>query len=221
MSLRLRLTVMYSMILALALVSFSAVIYVVTARLSQRVMEDALATEASRIIQERKFRLDAIVVPSDSTGVPYIYFVQTRDITGQELNRTWRYTGIELPMTSDTLAMTTEGRVVFTRVKIGDLSLLVFNGPIYDKPTGVLYLRPGKANGTWGTPISLGAGWNSMLVTGVGDLTGDSRPDLVADMAAAIPNATFVQAEGASHPVHHEQPEWLTKTVVDWLRERS
>ncbi|MFN8584090.1 MAG: alpha/beta hydrolase [Dehalococcoidia bacterium] len=59
----------------------------------------------------------------------------------------------------------------------------------------------------------------ALLITGEHDFL--ATPDLVADMAAAIPNATFVQAEGASHPVHHEQPEWLTKTVVDWLRERS
>ena len=138
MSLRLRLTVMYSMILALALVSFSAVIYVVTSRLSQRVMEDSLATEASRLIQEPKFRLGKIVVPNDSTGVPYIFFVQTRDINGKFLDKSWLYTGIALPMTADTLAMTLEGHVVYTRVKIGDLSLLVFNGPIYEKQTGVL-----------------------------------------------------------------------------------
>jgi pimeloyl-ACP methyl ester carboxylesterase len=39
-------------------------------------------------------------------------------------------------------------------------------------------------------------------------------------MANAMPNAEFIEAKGASHPVHHEQPEWLVKTVVDWLAKR-
>jgi len=58
----------------------------------------------------------------------------------------------------------------------------------------------------------------ALLITGEHDFL--ATPDLVADMAAAIPKGTFLQAAGASHPVHHEQPEWLTRTIVDWLRER-
>ncbi len=168
---------MYSLILALALVSFSAVIYVVTSRLSQRVMEDALTTEASRLIQDRKFRLDEIVVPNDSTGVPYIYFVQTRDINGRWLDKSWLYTGIALPLTADTLVMTTEGHVVFTRVKIGDLSLLVFNGPIFDKQTGVLlgFIQVARSVGdldealrVLGTLLIFGSGVSVVVAFGVG-----------------------------------------------------
>lgn len=59
----------------------------------------------------------------------------------------------------------------------------------------------------------------ALLITGEHDFL--ATPQLVASMAAAIPNGTFMQADGASHPVHHEQPEWLVRTVVDWLGERS
>lgn len=58
---------------------------------------------------------------------------------------------------------------------------------------------------------------SALLITGEHDFL--ATPDLVADMAAGIPSATFVRADGASHPVHHERPEWLTTTVIDWLRE--
>ncbi|MGE0228428.1 MAG: alpha/beta fold hydrolase [Dehalococcoidia bacterium] len=59
----------------------------------------------------------------------------------------------------------------------------------------------------------------ALLITGEHDFL--ATPDLVADMAAAIPNGTFVKAADASHPVHHEQSEWLTRTIAGWLSERS
>jgi hypothetical protein len=37
------------------------------------------------------------------------------------------------------------------------------------------------------------------------------------DMAGAIPKGEFIEAKGASHPVHHEQSDWLTATIGDWL----
>lgn len=55
----------------------------------------------------------------------------------------------------------------------------------------------------------------ALLITGENDFL--ATPALVADMAAAMPHAEFVEAKGASHPVHHEQSDWLTATVVDWL----
>jgi pimeloyl-ACP methyl ester carboxylesterase len=36
-------------------------------------------------------------------------------------------------------------------------------------------------------------------------------------MAGAIPGGEFIEVKGASHGVHHEQPEWLATTIVDWL----
>jgi valacyclovir hydrolase len=58
----------------------------------------------------------------------------------------------------------------------------------------------------------------ALLITGEHDFL--ATPALVADMARAIPNGEFLEAKGASHPVRHEQPAWLTETVVGWLSQR-
>jgi hypothetical protein len=39
-------------------------------------------------------------------------------------------------------------------------------------------------------------------------------------MARAMPDGEFLVARGASHAVHHDQPAWLTETVVSWLSKR-
>ncbi|MEU5871626.1 VCBS repeat-containing protein [Glycomyces sp. NPDC047369] len=47
--------------------------------------------------------------------------------------------------------------------------------------TGVLWLYPGKANGTVGTRIKIGTGWNAMKeITSIGDLDHDGTADLIA-----------------------------------------
>ena len=55
----------------------------------------------------------------------------------------------------------------------------------------------------------------SLLITGENDFM--APPTLVTDMARAIANGEYLEAKGATHGVHHEQPEWLTATVVGWL----
>jgi signal transduction histidine kinase len=175
--LRLRLTLLYSAILALALIVFSAVIYVVTSRVTERVTQEAITTEASRIVQDRKFGLTHFTVPSNSSGVPYIYLVQTRDVNGDLLARSWGYSEVELPLTADTLDMALDGHIVFTRMKIDELSLMVYNGPIYDKETRVLLgllqvARPvsdqDDALGVLGTLLVGGTGLSVVIAFGVG-----------------------------------------------------
>ncbi len=58
----------------------------------------------------------------------------------------------------------------------------------------------------------------ALLITGEHD--GFAPPSLVLEMAGAIPNGEFVEAKGASHPVHHEQPDWLATTITSWLAKR-
>jgi valacyclovir hydrolase len=56
---------------------------------------------------------------------------------------------------------------------------------------------------------------SALLITGEHDFL--ATPGLVADMANAMQRAEFMEAEGASHAIHHEQPDWLLETVTDWL----
>jgi valacyclovir hydrolase len=58
----------------------------------------------------------------------------------------------------------------------------------------------------------------ALLITGEHDFL--ATPALVSDMASAIRGGEFLEAKGASHPVHHEQPEWLVKTITGWLAKR-
>jgi valacyclovir hydrolase len=55
----------------------------------------------------------------------------------------------------------------------------------------------------------------SLLITGEHDVL--ASPATAAEMAGAIPGGEFIEVKGASHGVHHEQPEWLATTIVDWL----
>jgi valacyclovir hydrolase len=55
----------------------------------------------------------------------------------------------------------------------------------------------------------------ALLITGENDFL--ATPALVADMAGAIDQGQFIEAKGASHPVHHEQPQWLVGTITAWL----
>lgn len=58
----------------------------------------------------------------------------------------------------------------------------------------------------------------SLLITGEHDMF--APPALVSEMAGAIRGAEFIEAKGASHPIHQEQTEWLTKTITGWLAKR-
>ena len=55
----------------------------------------------------------------------------------------------------------------------------------------------------------------ALLITGEQDFF--APPPLVSEMAGAMQHAEFIEAKGAGHDVHHDSPEWLAKTIVDWL----
>ena len=56
-----------------------------------------------------------------------------------------------------------------------------------------------------------------LLITGEHDQL--ATPDLVRDLAGRIPAGTAVVAGGAGHGVSWERPEWLNRTLLDFLRE--
>ncbi|MGW5481256.1 trypsin-like serine protease [Streptomyces sp. NPDC004008] len=47
--------------------------------------------------------------------------------------------------------------------------------------SGTLYIYPGNGNGTFGSPVAVGSGWNQYnVLLGHGDFTGDGKADLIA-----------------------------------------
>jgi valacyclovir hydrolase len=75
-----------------------------------------------------------------------------------------------------------------------------------------------EAGGDISRSRAAGISCPALLITGEHDFL--ATPALVSDMARAIPDGEFLEAKGASHAVHHEQPGWLTETVVSWLSKR-
>ena len=55
----------------------------------------------------------------------------------------------------------------------------------------------------------------ALLVAGEHDPI--APPAAVSEIAGAIPRGEFVEVGGAGHAIHHEHPDWLTKTATDWL----
>ena len=58
-----------------------------------------------------------------------------------------------------------------------------------------------------------------LLMAGQDD--GMCPPSLVRELAALIPGAEVVVAEGAGHIIHDDRPEWFVRTVEDWLARQS
>jgi valacyclovir hydrolase len=56
-----------------------------------------------------------------------------------------------------------------------------------------------------------------LLISGEHDMF--AAPALAAKLAARIPTAEALVAEGAEHNVYGERPEWLTQTIIDWVQQ--
>jgi pimeloyl-ACP methyl ester carboxylesterase len=82
---------------------------------------------------------------------------------------------------------------------------------------------------------SVAAAWNGIIAAGsdisrsraadivcpvrliVGETDTFAPPELVADMAGAIPRGESIAVSGAGHGVHHSHQEWLISKTTDWL----
>ena len=93
------------------------------------------------------------------------------------------------------------------------------NARVMTKSVGKAFRRMMESGGDISRSRAAAIRCPALLITGEHDFI--ATPELVADMAAAMPNAEYLEASGASHAVHHEQPEWLEQTVTGWLSKRA
>lgn len=79
MSIRLRLTLLYTTILALTLIGFSTALYVTVDLTTTRVLQDGFIADMSRLLETKDFRLTAVAYMPSGKGkpIPWNTYVQT------------------------------------------------------------------------------------------------------------------------------------------------
>ncbi len=129
MSIRLRLTLLYSGILALTLIALGVVLMVSVSQANLRTVETTLHEEAERTIGSRGFRLDGFGYDPRRIAEPDTY-MQTVDSTGAVVARTTNLGSFQLPIAANDLSTASNGQPWTDIVTTDNGRLLVYNQPI-------------------------------------------------------------------------------------------
>ena len=151
MSVRLRLTLLYSGILALTLLAFSVVLYVTVEGATNGVLQDGLKADMTRLTEAKDFRLDRLGALPVGKGkpIPIYTYVQTLGPAGGEpLDRAGSATdGIVLPpLTLAQLAASKSATPLFVTAPILGDQWLIYSKRVTDSANGpgiVQMARPG------------------------------------------------------------------------------
>ncbi|KJS67206.1 MAG: hypothetical protein JL50_09160 [Peptococcaceae bacterium BICA1-7] len=143
MSLRLRLTILFTGILGLTLVIFSFVVYLIMSRTLYTEVDNSISAMASSVVRSMKvspFELDKVQIPNvDVFSSPGTY-LQIVDARGKMVSRSANMGLQYLPMSEDTLGMAAAGREFYENVGYRDNRIRVYNYPLIleGKVIGVL-----------------------------------------------------------------------------------
>lgn len=146
-------------------------------------------------------------------GAAYLYRSTGTALAARESMGDWsgfnlvRQTDLNQDDLQDFVARTTDGRLYYLNGQSGDAALigsgwnvmtsLVTPGDVTGDglpdlvatdSAGTAWTYPGNGKGWFGTRVKIGAGWNTYggRIYGKGDLTGDGRPDAVAQDASGV-----------------------------------
>jgi two-component system, OmpR family, sensor kinase len=174
MSLRLRLTLLYSALLALTLIAFSAALYITVSRVTYGILEDTLAAEAKRLADPSRFQLYAIDYPAKRLAAPETY-VQTRGFDGHIADRTANLGDASLPLADDGLRACQGGKAWTEIVPTDHGRLLVHSKPVYShgEAAGIVQVARSLAEhdqslGTLGSILTIGSSLVTIAAFGIG-----------------------------------------------------
>ncbi|HEX2172326.1 MAG TPA: HAMP domain-containing sensor histidine kinase [Dehalococcoidia bacterium] len=125
MSIRLRLTLVYSVILGLTLIAFGAALYLTVSQVLSTVAATPLVEEAHRLINNREWDRNRVVLPATRIAAPTTY-VQTREAGGQVTARTANLGDVTLPLSESARQAVLEGNPLIERAEVEDGRLLIY-----------------------------------------------------------------------------------------------
>ncbi len=129
MSIRLRLTLLFSIILALTLAGFSFLLYFNVSSATQDSIEEALIDDGQQLVNAREFQRDSIVLPASRFAGPETY-VQTLTINGTLTDKTANLGEITLPLSNEGLAALQDGQTWLETREVANERVLIYSLPI-------------------------------------------------------------------------------------------
>lgn len=129
MSIRLRLTLLYSAILALALVIFSVSLYVTVSSVTLNVVQQTLADEWKRLASAHDFAVTNIGAYSTKFTAPQTY-IQTVDLNRHVADQSANLAGYMIPVTDAAWKSCSKGQPLTEIVDTDEGRLLVYSKPV-------------------------------------------------------------------------------------------
>ena len=129
MSIRLRLTLLYSALLAVTLLGLGVALYVSVSQATQRTLESALAETAQRLIYSRPFRLNRVNADPERVAMPTTY-IQTLNPDGSIVARTANLGDFQLPLSAPARQAAQHGQTSIEITLTDNGRLLIYNRPI-------------------------------------------------------------------------------------------
>lgn len=174
MSIRLRLTLLYSLILAATLGIFSIVLYVTMAHSTRTFMEDTLAAEMHRVSATNVQSLGYIQWPPTGLSSDNTYW-QACDSKGNVMGRTDNLRDHTLPLSEDGLSQIQNGQSIYEVTPVEGVPLLVYSQPLMSEgsATGILQVARSIAEQeqallTLRNTLLIGSSLTLVLAAGVG-----------------------------------------------------
>lgn len=229
MSIRLRLTLLYSAILVATLILFGVALYVTVSRVTINVVKGTLAQEADRIVDSRRFRLDDIDYHVKKLAAPQTY-VQTIRLDGDVIDRTAGLGEYTLPLSQQGRHTCRSGKPWTEISATDDGRLLIYSQPVRDGGdiVGILQLARSLADydqslETLRRILLLGGGIVTLLAVGSGWLLAGTvlQPiDRIMTTAQTIgTERDFDQRVDYEHAATDDEVGRLARTFNEMLEE--
>ncbi|MFN0070389.1 MAG: sensor histidine kinase [Chloroflexota bacterium] len=151
LSVRMRLTLWYSGVLFISLVSFAAVVYTTLSRTLEREVDDGLVDQARDVVSNMVVfqassdgAWQAVLPHLDVFGAPSL-FVQMISAAGEVTTRSLNLSEAELPVGTATLETMNTGQAIFETVSVEGRTLRIYGIPLYVQGRPIAVLQVGRS----------------------------------------------------------------------------
>ncbi|HEY7064988.1 MAG TPA: ATP-binding protein [Chloroflexota bacterium] len=154
MSLRLRLTLFFAVVLAASLLGFSALLYLMLGSALDADLDHTIASKAEDVARTSRIRGEFPIRPRrvrlphiDAFAAPEIY-IQLLDPSGEVLDRSANLGEHQLVLTADALTNGQEGNPTYDTIELGGQTLRLYTAPllIEDEVTGYIQVARSTAD---------------------------------------------------------------------------